>query len=683
VLPLPAGFCLQNGGKVLNVAQNAKAESFGGEPLGPNGRFRVLGDLRLPDFDAPGLEAYRAVDAEHPETALFALASDRALPQRQRVLQSLLTQSIPNLLNPVAAGVVPIGGPGQRRNVVVLERPEGGTLAAAGRFTAQEVIAHILPPLLDAIEALAARDLTHRGIRPSNIFFLGKERQSPVLGQCVAGLPGAGQPIIYEPLERAGAAPEGRGEGTVLADYYAIGVTLAGLLTGRDPATIEDSYRQRVMHGSYAVLIGRLRFAPMIDGLLQGLLCDDLAQRWDMIQVRRWRANTWGRPRPWVGDRQAPRPFIFMTREYRQPRLLAHDFAANVREAAAAIRDNGFDIWIRHSLADTTAAERIKAALGRDSAADAGYQDSEAELVARVCSILDPTGPVCFRDLSLMRDGVGGTVATILVQGDRERMRSVAALLASPILAEQTGFSDVEPQGLPQPIAAALRGFVRDSALGGGLERCLYELNQTLPCLSPLVEGAGETLNDLPLALDRAAGASDTPRSLLDRHVAAFLAARSRHFERRLVELGRSERSPLKQALTMVHLFAEMQRYHRPVPLHALCAWAAGTLMPVVKSIHSASLRQRLLDELPAIAVKGDLAHLLSRMRLAELTVQDDEAFQRAKLLHQRLGSAIATIDKGGPARAAKANEWGQWLSTFVAFAMLLTGLTSAFGHFF
>ncbi|HUN50714.1 MAG TPA: hypothetical protein VMU42_06340 [Candidatus Sulfotelmatobacter sp.] len=664
------------------MAENAKSETFGGEPVGPDGRYRVFGDQRLAAFDARGLEAYRAIDTQHPDYAVCALSSELALPQRQRVLQSLLTQSVPGLINPLAAGVAPVGGDGRLKNIVVLERPDGGTLAETGPITAQELHGHILPPLLDALEALAARDLSHRAIRPDNIYFLGKERQSPVLGQCVAGLPGAAQPSIYEPLERAAALPEGRGEGTIIGDYYALGVTIAGLLSGNDPAKVEDNYRRRVENGSYATIVGRLRFSPMIDGLLQGLLNDDQGLRWGVEQVRRWRNNTWGRPRPWVGDRQAPRPFVFLGREFRQPRLLAHEFGDKVREAAAAIREQGFDIWVRHSLADTTASERIRTALSRDAAADPGYQDSEAELVARVCHVLDPLGPVRFRDLCVMRDGIGPLMATILAEGDRERTRSVAALLASPVLTEQAGFLPSEPQGLPQPVAASLRTIVREPALGGGLERCLYELNQHLGCLSPLVEGAAETLNDLPVALDKAAAAAETPRHLLDRHVAGFLAARSRHFERRLVEIGRTEKTPLKQALTMVHLLAEMQRYHRPVPMHALCAWAASTLVPVIKAIHSASLRQRLLDEMPGLAVKGDIAHLLSRMKLTELTERDEAAFGNAKRMHQNLAAAIAAIDQGGGARAAKAATWGQWLATMIAFGLLLAGLTSVFGHF-
>jgi hypothetical protein len=655
---------------------------FGGEPLGPEGRYRVLGDQRFAVFDAPGLQAYRAIDTEHADYAVYAVATDLALPQRQRVLQPLLTQNVPGLINPLAAGIVPLGAERRLRNVVILERPEGGTLAESGLLTVQEMLTHILPPLLDAIEGLAARDLTHRGIRPDNIFFLGRERQSPVLGQCVCGLPGAAQPAIYEPVERAAALAEGRGEATIIADYYALGVTIAGLLSGRDPAKIEDAYRLRVQHGSYATLIGRLRFSPMIDGLLHGLLNDDQTQRWGVEKVRRWRNNTWSRPRPWVGDRQAPRHVMFRGREFRQARLLAHEFGNNIRDAAAAIRDAGFDIWVRHSLADTTAAERIRTALGRDAGADPGYQDSEAELVARVCSVLDPLGPIRFRDLCVMRDGIGPMVAAALADGNREKLRSIAALLGSPILTEQAGFLPSEPQGLTSPVAAAMRAIVRDPAVGCGLERCLYELNQTLPCLSPLVEGAAETLNDLPMALDKAVAAADTPRNLLDRHVAGFLAARSRHFERRLVEISQSEKSPVKQALTMVHLLAEMQRYHRPVALHALCAWAAGTLVPVIKAIHGASLRKRLLDEMPALAVKGDLAHLLSRMKLMELTEQDQVAFHHAKARHQQLGAAIVALDRGGAARTAKANEWGQRLATIVAFGLLLAGLASVFGQF-
>ncbi|HYM30069.1 MAG TPA: hypothetical protein VEU47_02140 [Candidatus Cybelea sp.] len=667
-------------------AAEANVEAFGGEKIGPQGRYRFRADQRLAHLDTPDALAYRVLDAEHPEYPVYALASDPAEPLRLRVMHPLLSRSAPGLVNPLALDSLRIGG-GERRNIVVLERPEGGTLAELGKTSAQEIVARFLPPLIDALDALAVREVTHRAIRLDNMFFMGANQQGPALGPCYSGAPGAGQAEVYEPLERATADPKGRGEGTISADLYALGVAMAGLIAGFNPAKLEDSYRQRVIHGSHAFLLSRVRMPPSLDAFLQGVLHDDPAHRWGMEQVRLWRNANHDRPRPSAGDRQAPRPFMFQGREYRHLRLLARDFAANPREAAAVIRDGGLEIWMRHSLGDSPAADNVHKALTRDTGSDPSNQDADTELVSRVAQVLDPTGPIRFRDLSVMRDGVGPLLASIVAGGDREKLRTIGALIGGPLLADQGPAQANEPLALSQQAAANLRVLVRESDLGAGMERCLYELNPTLPCLSPLIEGDGETLNSLPQALDRVtSGESATaaePRNLLDRHVAGFLAARSKHFERRVIEIARAARDAPKKATTTVHLFAELQRYHCSEPLHGLAAWAASVLMPVVKTLHNADLRQQLLDALPRLAVRGDLAHLLSQLRLFERGQADEAEFRKAKALYQHYAHAIAAIDRGGRERAILAAEWGQWTATAIAFAMLILGLSTVFGRFF
>ena len=55
-----------------------------------------------------------------------------------------------------------------------------------------------------------------------------------------------------------------------------------------------------------------------------------------------------------------------------------------------------------------------------------------------------------------------------------------------------------------------LRGHVANGSPGFGIERCLYELNPSLPCMSPLVARLhANGVHTLLLALNRVATAAD------------------------------------------------------------------------------------------------------------------------------------------------------------------------------
>ena len=49
--------------------------------------------------------------------------------------------------------------------------------------------------------------LTHRAIRPDNLFFLDEAREILVMGDCVTAPAGFHQPPLLEPIERTMASP--------------------------------------------------------------------------------------------------------------------------------------------------------------------------------------------------------------------------------------------------------------------------------------------------------------------------------------------------------------------------------------------------------------------------------------------------------------------------------------------
>ena len=184
------------------------------------GRFAIELDRPLTHLDSPLAEAYHASDAEVDERQLFALLCGPGVPQRSQVIAALGGRFCPNSLAIVGVGALAMPDGKSRRYAIVLERPLGGRLldhlSKRGRkFTEREITGTVLPQLAAALDEMSERGISHRALRPENLFYADAECKHIALGECVSEPAGYSQPAAFETVERAMAMPEGRGEGTI------------------------------------------------------------------------------------------------------------------------------------------------------------------------------------------------------------------------------------------------------------------------------------------------------------------------------------------------------------------------------------------------------------------------------------------------------------------------------------
>jgi serine/threonine protein kinase len=135
-----------------------------------------------------------------------------------------------------------------------------------------------------ALREMSQRSISHRAIRPDNIFYADGSKRSIQLGECVTAPAGMNQPIWYETVEGAMADERARG----VDDLFAVGVTMLALLLGRNPLSNVDVGRfieDRVNHGSYSAIVGSSRIQPNMLELLRGLLMDDPRERWSLRDI--------------------------------------------------------------------------------------------------------------------------------------------------------------------------------------------------------------------------------------------------------------------------------------------------------------------------------------------------------------------------------------------------------------
>ncbi|WP_114375169.1 serine/threonine-protein kinase [Elioraea thermophila] len=634
-------------------------------------------------FAPAGLPCFRALGADG--TQVVAVLCRNEHPARLRAILRLIDEpDLPGLLRPLAQDVVVWSGSALR--AVVYEAPPGPALLRPGQraepMREGDLIQNVVRPIGRALLTLGDLGLTHRGIRPDNLFRAGN---GPVLlGDGFCTPPALAQPAAFEDPATAVCLPAGRGEGTIADDLYALGVTLVALamgewpLAGRDDAAV---IRAKLEHGNLVAVVGENRLPGGIATLVRGLLAEDPARRPQPAELAGWPGTAKVRP---VSARPLPRASRGLRIgkvEVRDLRSLAFALGRNWSEGAEALRSGAVAVWVERGLGQPVLAARLRELTGPLPRGDEPFDGT----MCRAIAALDPHAPLFWQGKALMPDGIGAVLAETLLAPSPSGLPLAAldALIGDMVIARWASVPGERPHDAMALDRAARRYRLvwRNANLGSGPERLLYALNPALPCLSPLI--AGEAAGTVPAALaalERRAGGLARGTLPIDRHLAAFIAV---HMDGRLDDalaaVGAAT-TPAEAAVAAMAVFAQLQTTHRSAPMPALAGLLADLAMPALAQWRERARRERATAEAAAVAASGDLARLHALFADPQARARDSIAFAQARREAQEAAQAIARLRHDRAAREAEARRLGARLSHATGLVVLALTLLSLSG---
>lgn len=653
------------------------------------GRFEIDFGERLPGLDSPQAQAFVAHDVDHAQGLLFALVCNPTVQTRIDIADQLDDLDDPGLLGVEGFdSVAPPGEDGAHRFAIVFDRPVN-RLAPLGAtehrpFDEQTIFKVVLPPVLSALSTLHKKRITHRAIRPDNLFYLDVGQNAVALGECVSAPPGFDQPIAFEPIERAMAEPSGRGEGTPACDMYAVGVTILALLAGRWPVVTseKDHILDRIEAGSIAAMLRNVSPSSAMRDLLAGLLYDDPDMRWTAEDAHAWLTGRHKSSRFFRASHDGIRPYRFLNRDYASPRAIAFAMSQDPEAARQALRDDRLTDWLTRSYGEPERAAAVNVIVGK-SGNERGEQGLIDEFaVASVCAVLDPTGPLRYRGQSVMLDGFGHALAHATLNQRHDVIKALERYLSKglPLHALRQTPPGAKRQQLESTFRA-LQGFVKNRSLDTGIERCLYELNPDLPCQSPLVRGyLALTLKQILLAIDAGArsisGGANRPR---DRHVATFIASRLPINERQNAA-GVTERAPVgaEEVVSDLAVLSEVQQYCHVQAVPKIARWLAERLDPVIRAFHSRDRRARVRERVQQAVETGDLRILLRVALDKRERALDQQEYSGVLARYAAFGANIEKLKAMFANRQSLAIGQGRRVAMAIAMVVLLIACISA-----
>ena len=262
------------------------------------------------------------------------------------------------------------------------------------------------------------------------------------------------------------------------------------------------------------------------------------------------------------------------------------------------------------------------------------------------------------------------------VQSMRIRKRTTAQAVNVPTPAAKR-FAGRERMSRPlidaQKVFAQLRSLLNINDPGYGLERVVYESCPGFACQSPLIAKHNVlAIEQLLPAMEEAANTADMSSRPIDRHVAAFIAAR---FDQDIHPHLKALASPKDDTsvIGMLSLFAFLQWKLRTPPMLALSSWIGGLLGPAINAYHNRQTRDELEKEIPRLVRKGSLPELFNLIDDAEKRRDDSDGFQAARAEWLAAEEEVRDIEGAGEERLSKAERSGQQAAATISIMLGLS----------
>ena len=648
---------------------DASAPAAGGNAYLMKERYEIDFSRALPALDSNGAKAYAVRDLINPRRDLFALLCDNNIPPRSSVLPYLKSIDHPNIMKLIEYGVVDYVPKKSRNMALVYQKPQGKTLKdmlSDDSLRDSQRFKSLMLKLLSAAEVLKGYNIIHRSIRLDNIYFKDEALSDIMLGDCAASFPAFYQPAAYETVESSMSEPEGRGNGNARNDIYAIGVVALNLLLGKEllnDLSTPEILRLKLKKGSYAALSNDEKVPNSYVTLFKGLLHDDEALRWNYVQAYNaleGKPNTFNSP----ANLEKPKKSLTVGGEkVYNPRHVAFALYNNPKEAMELIQSGKILDWIRNGLENEKLYGKVEKLIKQHNETP----QLHSILIAKICIYIDPSAPIKIDDISILPDGAPKAIFYAIK--NHKDLKPYIDLFSSDLIK----LWYMEQENLRSPAnAAEFKIYINRKDLGYGIERIMYDFDDDLPCISPLLgDEFVNTSHRILKALDDTYGAAKNSGVPYDKTIIAYLRCKmGKKIDGIIVDLN-SNKEEL-QVSAVIRLYTTMQNKYGPANLANLCRWLASISQPLIKSYHNVKYQKHLERELLKVAKEGKISALHEILENEEAREKDKNEYAKALNDITYLVSEKSKIVSGGSRLDEEARELGLKLGSVIAITAMI-----------
>jgi len=595
-------------------------------------RYQIT-DVREIEYSSEYSDAYVVVDSLDEENKdLYALVYNKSMPFRLSEIMKLTNSDMKNVITPMEYGVTKVGTSEEEFFVAILQKPKGKSLKVlieeGFRFDKNNLINTYLPQLLGGIKRLHQQEITHGSINANNVFI---DDEQLVLADCISSITGANQEEFYETVDRAQCNTPGKFIASRATDFYSLGILIFHGMSGRDFRSTNSSelIRQKLYHGTFHYLNAAYLMNGQIGDLIRGLVADTDELRWGASEVDSVLQGGMPSLTSSADLSYLSRAITFNGKEHYSKKSLAYDLSQDWEGAKEFIKTEKIKRWLESSSSQEKYLEALSLIqnIYINKSISKNLISADDERLMKLLAIIDPDGPTRFKNLVFYKENLGPMLAHSLAYSNSETTQTLAAMMyVNSFAIYEILASSYSMPHLNTMIISINRcsEFLKKSEYGFGLERCLYDLNPTLVCQSPLVKKVFCIgLDDVLKYLDSAD--FEFEQLVAKKTVSCFLANKIVM----MTEIKNQELNlyPLVQksrAYQIMGIFAKAQKHSKISTLNNLSNIIMQSVRDVLDSaLKSVTIREKFFIALEQSAKSGSIADL-QNMALNSKFINDD-----------------------------------------------------------
>lgn len=573
-----------------------------------------------------GAKAYKVNDKIDSDKFLYALICSLDTTPRHSILPYIKSLNSPHMLRLVEYGTIIVPHTSKMSMALIYQRPLGGRVIDDISFPFRENPTKLLSlctELLGTLRDLNAYGITHRAIRLQNLFYLDDTKETVVLGDCAASFPAYHQPAVYEPIETLIAKKEGRGNGTEKNDIYSLAVTLLFLYIGKEngaDAPLEEILNVKLKKGSYSAISDDNKVQAAFGNILRNMLADNPVYRWNINNALELIDNKSNKVSFSPIQEIMKRAFTIGGQKYYTVRDVSCALQQNPKEGYELYSNGKITEWIKNALENEELAHVIDKAISATVDNSPNHELS----IAKICIYLTPYFPIKIGNISLFPDALPKSLYYAYTH--HEDLKDFSRFCNYDLIRL---WQSLQVDSHTNTTISDIRGYAASPAIGYGLERVMYELDEDIPCISKLVANDYvSTPTRILRVLDN--NYNNSQEKPYDNNLIAYLRSKmGKKIDGIIIDLN-SKISSL-EASAILRLFTTMQNKFGPQELHKLAQWMSVFSMPIIKSYHNIKYQKFLEKELLKISKSGRLYEMQELLENDEARKKDNSEFNIAR----------------------------------------------------
>lgn len=645
-----------------------------------NKNFEIHLDKPVSQHSNALVNSYEATNKSDPTHKYYAsICMPKVIP-RFHNFETLKSINAP-LVKPIDYDFIKTDKFTQKCPVFVFAMPEGGRVYDPNkRYDELMIIEDIIRPMAYVIEECHSHRITHRNINPGQLFYFDDNNKKILLGESITTPAGSLQPKLFEPISSMMANPLARPENIIEDDLYAMGMTIAVLYQTNNPLltlSTEEIFNGKVEKSSYWFVAEKISFSSRVSQLLNGLLADNPRQRWSIDTV-----NTWLR-----GDKVSHivdskkksirKQVSFNNKKYYNIKTLAHALGLNPRSACLFIREGKLTEWL-NMVGQFELAKKAEYFISHDAKVKAGNNSTLKDylLIARICLLLDPLGPVYFNKYAFDFYALGNLFP---LEFDKPHFcKTVHDLYSTDLAKHVINYKSFSPGIKSQALTLAgdIQTYLSKQIPGYGIERCLYELSPNYACQSPLIKE--EYIFDIYKLIDPLEASAKSGQKVIsipmEKHLLSFMAAHSPKELKGFFAILITSSVLSKSVYSLLKIFEHLQRKSKNKKHPYLTKQFQAFSTALSQIFHSKKRRETKAKSIEKATKDGLFSTILHEIDKVESRQQDEKEFRHAKKKFLENCKKIAEFES--PIRKANRETIGFYLASI---ASLLIGVSGFF----